>query len=191
MNTTFKELLSSINIDSEDALLEISDKIFIDKPISAIKEKVTKEAFNIFIGVQIIGCWKSGGWNIGVFGSFPEIVPYASITLRDIGLNQISDIVLEIIETFPEETDFTQNNQDYCDVINFLGGHNRFIKDKEKFEKHSETEIIEIREKHFNSLEKADELVENLWSYNSPNIEGWGIVIDYLKKNINSKLWKE
>ena len=191
MNTTFKELLSGINIDSEDALLEVSDKIFIDKPMSEIKEKATKEAFNIFIGVQVIGCWKSDGWNIGIFGNFPEIVPYTSIALRDIGLNQISDIVLEIIETFPAETDFTQNNQDYCDVINFLGGHNRFIKDKEKFKKYSEKEIVELRKKHFNSLEKAEKLVENLWSYNSPNIEGWGIVIDYLKKNINSKLWKE
>ncbi|GAL64870.1 MAG: hypothetical protein ABJD66_02570 [Cellulophaga sp.] len=191
MNTTFKELLSDTNIDSEDALLEVSDRIFIDKPISQIKEKATKEAFNIFICVQIIGCWKSDGWNIGIFGNFPEIVPYASIALKNIGLNQISDIVLEIIETFPEGTDFSQNNQDYCDVINFLGGHNRFIKDKEKFEKYSEKEIVDIKEKHFNSLEKAEKLVGNLWSYNSPNIEGWGIVIDYLKKNINSKLWKE
>ena len=43
MTNTFKELLSKINIDSEDALLEISEKIFIDKPISKIKEKATKE----------------------------------------------------------------------------------------------------------------------------------------------------
>jgi hypothetical protein len=133
MNSTFQGVLSGTQLETEDALLKISDTIFLNEPIHIIKEKATEAAFTIFVGVQIIGCWKSGGWAVGVFGNFPEIVPYACETLAALGLHDVSVKVSEIKEAFPEGTDFTQNDQAYCDVINFLEGHDRYIKNKEKF----------------------------------------------------------
>jgi hypothetical protein len=187
-NNTFKEILENINVDSEEALWAISDKIFIDKPIEIIKEQSTKEAFNLFIGVQIIGCWKSGGWAVGVFGNFPEIIPYAYDALNTIGLNNVANKVSDIIKTFPEGTDFRQNNQDYCDVINFLEGHERFIKDKCKFEKYSEAEKLSIRKNYIDAIESAEKLTDKIWSYE--NLECWSNLTNYLKKNINARLWK-
>jgi hypothetical protein len=190
MNETFKEILKDIDIESEDAILVISDKIFITETIQAIKEKATEEAFDVFIGAQTIGCWKSDGLAIGIFGNFPVIVPYIPSVMENLNLFEVSEKIKNVIKVFPLGTDFTQNNQDYCDTINFLEGHERFIKNKEKFGKYPASEAMKMRNDYRNSTEAADNYLEKLWGYGSPNNEGWGYLTDYLKKNLNARLWK-
>jgi tRNA nucleotidyltransferase (CCA-adding enzyme) len=71
MNQTIKEILKDIDIESEDAILAISENLFINEPISGIKEKATAEAFTIFVGAQTIGCWKWDSLTVGIFWKFP------------------------------------------------------------------------------------------------------------------------
>lgn len=188
---TIREILNGISIETEEALFKISDKIFIEESIEEIKNKTTLEAFAIFIGVQTIGCWKSGGWAIEIFGNYPEIVPYIPSAMKSLQLENVAKLVEKTIHLFPEETDFTKNDQDYCDVINFLEGHYRFIKNKEKFEKYSSEEKSQIRENYRNAIEKLEKEVDQIWGYNAPNQEGWGNIIYFLKNNLNVKIWKE
>ena len=188
---TFKEILNNIPVESEKALLEISDKVFINEPIREIKDKATFEAFTIFIGVQTIGCWKSDGWDTGIFGNFPEIVPYIPEVMKTLQLENIAKLVEETIHSFPEGTDFTKRDQDYCDVMIFLEGQDRFIKDKQKFEHYSSDEKSQIREKYHKAIEKLDLEVDSLWGYDAPNLEGWGNIVNFLKNNLEAKIWKQ
>ncbi|WP_264551879.1 hypothetical protein [Flavobacterium sp. N2038] len=188
---TIQEILNGISIETEEALLEISDEISIKESIGEIKNKATLEAFTIFIGVQTIGCWKSGGWATGIFGNYPEIVPYIPSAMKSLQLENVAQLVEKAIHLFPEKTDFTENDQDYCDVINFLEGHDRFIKNKQKFEQYSSEEKSQIRENYHNAIEKLEKEVDPIWGYDAPNQEGWGNIIHFLKSNLNAKIWKE
>ena len=187
---TFEEILNGIPIESEKALLEINDRVFLKEPIVKIKNKTTPEAFTIFIGCQTIGCWQSDGWEVGIFGNFPEIVPYIPEVMKILQFENIAELVEEVVHSFPEGTDFTKNDQAYCDVINFLEGHDRFIKEKQKFEKYSPDEKSQIREKYRNAVEKLDKEAELLWGYKSAPAGGWSNIIDFLKNNINAKIWE-
>ena len=187
---TFEEILNGIPIESGKALLKINDRVFIKEPIVEIKNKATPEAFTIFIGCQTIGCWQSDGWGIGVFGNFPEIVSYIPEEMKKLQFENIAVLVEEVIHSFPESTDFTKNDQAYCDVINFLEGHDRFIKEKQKFEKYSPNEKYQIREKYRIAVEKLEKEAEFLWGYKSAPEGGWGNIIDFLKNNLNAKIWK-
>jgi len=187
---TFEEILNGIPIETEKALLEINDKVFLKEPIVEIKNKTTPEAFTIFIGCQAIGCWQSDGWGMGIFGNFPEIVPYISEVMRKLQFENIAELVEEVFYLFPKGTDFTKNDQAYCDVINFLEGHDSYIEDKQKFEKYSPDEKSQIREKYRNAVEKLDKEADLLWGYQSAPAGGWGNIIDFLKNNLKAKIWK-
>ena len=189
-NRTIKEILSNIPIESERALLEISDKIFSNEPISEIKKKTTSTAFTIFIGVQTIGCYKSDGWADGIFGNFPEIISYIPDVMRSLQLDTIAKLVEKTIDAFPIGTDFTKRDQDYCDVINFLEGNDNHIKNKQKFDSYSAEKRQQVQEKYADSINRLDSAVETLWGYNASNHEGWGPVMDFLKNNLNDKIWK-
>jgi len=186
---TFEEILNGIPIESEKALLEINDRVFIKEPIVEIKNKTTPEGFTIFIGCQTIGCWQSDGLD-GVFGNFPEIVSYIPEEMKKLQFENIAVLVEEVIHSFPEGTDFTKRDQFYCDVINFLDGHDRFIKDKQKFEKYSPDEKSQIRERYRNAVEKLDKEAELLFGYESAPEGGWVNIIEFLKNNLNAKIWK-
>ena len=185
---TFEEILNGIPIESGKALLKINDRVFIKEPIVEIKNKATPEAFTIFIGCQTIGCWQSDGCD-GIFGNFPEIVPYISEEMKKLQFENIAKLVEEVIHSFLESTDFTKRDEAYCDVMNFLDGHDRFIKEKQKFDKYSPDDKSQIRKKYRNAIEKLDKEAEFLWGYNAPK-GGWGNVIDFLKNNLNAKIWK-
>ena len=187
---TFEEILNGISIESEEALLAINDRVFIEEPIVEIRNKTTQEAFTIFIGCQTIGCWQSDGWETGIFGNCPEIVLYIPEVMKKLQFQNIAKLVEEVIRSFPEGTDFTKNDQAYCDVINFLEGHDKFIKDKQKFEKYSPDEKSQILEKYRTAVEKLDEETEFLWEYKSAPEGGWANIIDFLKNNLNAKIWK-
>ena len=61
-------------------------------PIQKIKENISNEAFQVFIGVQTIGNWKSDPWWIGVFGNNPELVPYIEKMLLVIDADNEKDL---------------------------------------------------------------------------------------------------
>jgi len=187
---TFEEILNGIPIESEKALLEINDRVFIKEPIVEIKNKTTPEAFTIFIGCQTIGCWQSDGWDSGIFGNFPEIVLYIPEAMKTLQFENIAKLVEEVIHSFPEGTDFTKRDQAYCDVSNFLGGHDRFIKEKQKFEKYSPDEKSQIREKYRNAVEKLEKETEFFFGYDFAPEGGWGNIIEFLKNNLNAKIWE-
>jgi hypothetical protein len=187
---TFEEILNGIPIESEKALLEINDRVFIKEPIVEIRNKTTQEAFVIFIGCQTIGCCYSDGWETGIFGNFPEIVLYIPEVMKKLQFENIAKLVEEVIHSFPEGTDFTKRDQAYCDVINFLEGHDRAIEDKQKFEKYSPAEKSQIREKYQTAVEKLENETESLWEYKSAPEGGWANIIDFLKNNLNAKIWK-
>ena len=90
---------------------------------------------------------------------------------------------------FLSKTQVTKRDEAYCDVMNFLDGYDRFIKEKQKFDKYSPDDKSQIRKKYRNAIEKLDKEAEFLWGYNASK-GGWGNVIDFLKNNLNAKIWK-
>ena len=58
-----EDVIKDLNDINEAAFAQLSDKLWELGSLAEIKEKVTSELFILHIGINMIGIWKSEGWD--------------------------------------------------------------------------------------------------------------------------------
>ena len=84
-----------------------------------IKQQVSHELFILHISMNMIGNWKGEGW-WGVISEQAELVPYIPEALQALQLNHLKTAFEDVISIFPAYTIFSNDNECYYDMINFL-----------------------------------------------------------------------
>lgn len=174
---TIHEIRNGASYKDEKSLAGLSDRIWRMGTLAEIETIVSPDLFILHIGINMIGNWKGEGW-WGVISEQAELVPYISKTLDAFGLNDLKTAYEHILSVFPEYTIF-KNDQQYCDIINFLQSPRLKITDKrlnyipadQRKEK-----VKEIR-RYLNELE---ELTAPLWGEGA-KCAGWKQVFDYIE----------
>ena len=161
---------------------------FSNASVSNLHAKCTPETFAIYASFQTIGCWQSGGLAIGVFGNFPQLVPYVSNAVSEIGYQDIGKAIQNVIAIFPEQTNFSQNDALYCDILNLMENPKRKTT-------HPLLQHINAEEKqgyHQNYIEKlniAETLIETQWFWKTKQ-EEYHKLKDYYQAHKAKRLFK-
>lgn len=180
MPISLKQLIGTQAITNEDNLLDLADQIWSLGDMNEIVSQVDRKVLDAFVMMNVIGNWKGDGWG-GVL-EHQEFLPFLEHALRTFKFDAMADHWHQLLLLFPINP---------CDVEvqkNFYDHHNFLI--NPRFKLNSEAlKLIdpEIRkalsENYQKLLELLDDEAEKYWMYNSPDQEGWGIVIDYIQKN--------
>ena len=182
---TLKCFIALENINTEEDLLEIAEKIWSLGDIDSIAQQLDTTAFNAFVMMNIIGHWKGDGWS-GIIEGY-DFLPFIENVLK---VHQLDDLTIhykKLIELFPIDPFSNKVKELFCDHHNFL--INPRFKSQQKNDYFKLLEIdFEVRKtlskQYHELLVLLDDESEQLWSYDAPNEAGWGIVIDYIRKNV-------
>lgn len=181
---TIKEMLGDISdIYSMDefTLVKISDKLWEIGKLEEIKEKVSPDLFNLFIGMNVIGNWKEGGWWY-IICEMGALVPYIPMALENLCLTELKTAFENIIKIFPEYTVFDPNNETYCDIVNFLQNTRFKVQDERlnniDIEKRKEM-VTQVRQ----NLKDLEHLTEPLLGEHS-EYNGWKPILDYIANRV-------
>ncbi len=85
-----KDVIENLNNLDVSAFAQLSDKLWELGNLEDIKEKVSPELFNLHIGINMIGIWKSAGWD-GIIGEQADFVPYIPVVLQKLELCDVRD----------------------------------------------------------------------------------------------------
>ncbi len=85
-----KDVIENLNNLDVSAFAQLSDKLWELGNLEDIKEKVSPELFNLHIGINMIGIWKSEGWD-GIIGEQADFVPYIPVVLQKLELCDVRD----------------------------------------------------------------------------------------------------
>lgn len=187
------DLLQGMNVDTEDAIVTLADKIWEIGELSEIKDRVSDAVFTFHIAANVIGIYKGDGWQ-AIIEENAELLPYISRAMYEIGLDKIGEATKNIERIFPLEMDVLSLGEDqFCEVVNFVRGiregrHFTITMEELKGYTPEERELITAR--YSEACEKLEEAVENIWGYDSPDNEGWGVVSRYLEKHSQESFWK-
>ena len=91
------------------AFAQLSDTLWKLGNLEDIKEKVTPELFHLHIGINMIGIWKSEGWDC-IIAEQADFVPYVSGVLREFELCDVKESFENVISLFPEDTVFKSDS---------------------------------------------------------------------------------
>lgn len=180
MQITLKQLIGSKTITNENDLLDIADQIWSLGDMNEIVSQVDQKVLDAFIMMNIIGNWKGDGWG-GVLENH-EFLPFIERALRTFKLDAMADHWYQLLSLFPINP---------CDLEvqkNFYDHHNFLINPRFKLNNEALNLIDpDIRKSSSSKYQKLlmflDNEAEALWSYNSADQEGWGIVIKYIHQH--------
>lgn len=164
------------------AFAQLSDKLWELGNLDDIKEKVTPELFHLHIGINMIGLWKSEGWDV-IIGEQADFVPYIPMVLQEFELSDVREHFENVISLFPVETVFKSDNEEYYDIYNFLTSfshkaENETLKAIAPEKRH---ELVKLMRQKVSLL---DELAKQYWSDSSEKA-GWKQIFDYIHKHVN------
>ena len=95
---------------------------------------------------------------------------------------------------FPLDIDvLSLDEAKFCEVVNFVRGIREgkyFTITMEELKGYTPEERKQLTAKYAEACEKLDDITENLWNYDSPDNEGWGVVSRYLEKHLQDNFWK-
>ncbi|RGB52577.1 hypothetical protein DXA09_07130 [Absiella sp. AM54-8XD] len=178
---TIKDFIKDTSHLNEAALVDISDQLWQIGSLSEIKQQVSHELFILHISMNMIGNWKGEGW-WGVISEQAELVPYIPEALQALQLNHLKTAFEDVISIFPAYTIFSNDNECYYDMINFLQNVRFKVTDERLLmipsEKRKEM-VTSIKQK----LDILEDLTEPLWGYGAES-DGWIQVIDYIKTQL-------
>ena len=163
------------------AFAQLSDKLWKLGNLDVIKEKVTPELFNLHIGINMIGIWKSEGWD-SIIGEQAHFVPYISVVLHEFELCDVRDSFESVISLFPKDTVFQSDNEEYYDIYNFFTSFSHKVQNEKlkAITLEKRRELVKLKRQRVNLL---DELTEQYWSDDS-EMAGWKQVFDYIYKKV-------
>lgn len=175
----------------EKALFLLCDLIFLHKsiytPLTTIKDELSSEAFILYVTFQTIGCVNGDGWAYGVFGNMPQLVPYIPDSLEELGYKKVPEAIRNTVSVFPEHTNFLFDDEECIDVLNFIENPRRKIDNPNpKLEKYTKEEREQFCRNYHHSLEKIEEVEDEIWNEN----DEWSAVFKYYNDNLDKKIWK-
>lgn len=176
-----EDVIEDINNLDEAAFVQLSDKLWELGNLDDIKEKVTPELFNLHIGINMIGIWKSEGWD-SIIGEQADFVPYIPVVLQELKLCDVRDCFENVISLFPEETVFKSDNEEYYDICNFLTVFSHKTKN-EKLKAITPEKRRELVKSMRQKMSLLDGLTEQYWSDDS-EMAGWKQVFDFIHKKV-------
>ncbi len=176
-----EDVIEDLNFSDETAFTQVSDKLWELGNLDDIKEKVTAELFNLHIGINMIGIWKSEGWD-SIIGEQADFVPYIPMVLQELELCDVRDAFENVISLFPEETVFKSDNEEYYDIYNFFTSFSHKAKNEElkAIAPEKRRELVKLKRQKVRFL---DELTEQYWSDDS-DMAGWKQVFDFIRKKV-------
>ena len=179
------DVLQGMDINAEDAIVTLSDRIWEIGNIDEIRQQVSDAAFTFHIVANVIGNCKCDGW-MSIVEEHTDLLPYISSAMYEIGLDKVGEATQNIANIFPLDISVLSNGE-FCKVVNFMKGHKT---DLEELKKYSESEQEKMSEQYFDTIDKLNEIAEKLWYYGCPDNEGWGVVSRYLEKHLQDNFWK-
>lgn len=166
------------------AFAQLSDKLWKLGNLDDIKEKVTPELLHLHIGINMIGLWKSEGWDF-IIGEQADFVPYIPMVLQKFELPDVRERFENVISLFPEETVFKSDNEEYYDIYNFLTSFS-YKAESEKLKAIAPEKRRELVKSMRQKVSLLDELAKQYWSDSSEKA-GWKQVFDYIHKHVIKK----
>lgn len=163
------------------AFAQLSDKLWKLGNLDDIKEKVTPELFHLHIGINMIGLWKSEGWDF-IIGEQADFVPYIPVVLQEFELPDVRERFENVISLFPEGTVFRSDNEEYYDTYNFLTSFSHKT-ESEKLKVIAPEKRRELVKSMRQKVSLLDELAKQYWG-NSSDMAGWKQVFDYINKHV-------
>lgn len=179
MLTISESIGNAANIN-ESVLAELSDRLWTMGNLSKIQEKVSPELFNLHVCVNMIGNWQSDGWWF-LIGDQAELVPFIPHTLEVLDLHELKAAFEHIISLFPSFTVFSNEDETYNDIINFLQNV-RFKVADERLNAISVADRKALVNSIHQSIDELEELTDPLWGYSAKN-DGWFHAIQYIEQN--------
>lgn len=187
------DVLQGMDVNTEDAIVTLSDKVWEIGELSEIKNQVSDAVFAFHIVANVIGIYKGDGWQ-AIIEENTELLPYISHAMYEIGLDKIGDATKNIEQIFPLNIDaFSLDEDQLCEVVNFVRGSREgkyFTITMEELKGYTPEERKQITAKYSEACEKLEDATESMWGYNSPDNEGWGVVSRYLEKHLQDNFWK-
>lgn len=187
------DVLQGMDVNTEDAIVTLSDKVWEIGELSEIKNQVSDAVFAFHIVANVIGIYKGDGWQ-AIIEENTELLPYISHAMYEIGLDKIGDATKNIEQIFPLNIDvFSLDEDQLCEVVNFVRGSREgkyFTITMEELKGYTSEERKQITAKYSEVCEKLEDATESMWGYNSPDNEGWGVVSRYLEKHLQDNFWK-
>lgn len=179
------DVLQGMDINTEDAIVTLSDRIWEIGNIDEIRQQVSDAAFTFHIVANVIGNYKCDGW-MSIVEDHADLLPYIFCAMHEIGLNKVSEATQNISNIFPLDISVL-SSREFCKVVNFMKGRQT---DLEVLKKYSESEQEKMSEQYFDTIRKLDDIAAELWDYGCPDNEGWGVVSRYLEKHLQDNFWK-
>ncbi len=187
------DVLQGMDVNTEDAIVTLSDKVWEIGELSEIKNQVSDTVFAFHIVANVIGIYKGDGWQ-AIIEENTELLSYISHAMYEIGLDKIGDATKNIEQIFPLNIDTLSLDEDQlCEVVNFVRGSREgkyFTITMEELKGYTSEERKQITAKYLEACEKLEDATENIWGYNGPDNEGWGVVGRYLEKHWQDNFWK-
>ena len=176
-----EDMIEDLNNLGEAKLVQLSDKLWELGNLDDIKEKVSTELFNLHIGINMIGIWKSEGWD-SIIGEHADFVPYIPVVLQEFELCDVRYAFENVISLFPKETVFKSDNVEYYDIYNFFTSFNHKVQNEKlkAITPEKRREIIKLKRQKIRIL---DELTVQYWSDDSEKA-GWKQVFDYIHQKV-------
>ncbi len=179
------DVLQGMDINTEDAIVTLSDRIWEIGNIDEIKQQVSDVTFTFHVAANVIGNCKCDGW-MSIVENHADLLPYISSAMYKIGLDKIGEETQNISNIFPLDISIL-GSKEFCKVVNFMKG---LPTDLEALKKYSESEQEKMSEQYFDTIRKLDDIAAELWYYDCPDNEGWGVVSRYLEKHLQDNFWK-
>lgn len=176
-----EDMIKDPNNLDEAAFAQLSDKLWELGTLDQIKEKVTTELFNLHIGINMVGIWKSEGWD-SIIGEHADFVPYIPEVLQELGLCDLQDAFENVISIFPKDTVFKSDSAEYCDIYNFFTtfSHKAQNEKLQSMDPVKRRELVKLKRQKVSLL---DELTEQYWNYDS-EMDGWKQIFEFLHRKL-------
>lgn len=169
----------------ENILVEVSDQLWQLGRLQEIKEKVSKDLFDVHIGINMIGNWKSEGWWC-LISEQAHLVPYISQTLKALELKETQQAFDDVLAVFPDFTIFSNEEKSYYDIIHFLQNAHCQVTDERLNQITIEERKTMVKLIH-QRLDRLEDITDPLWGYGSQN-DGWKSVLDFIALKIEKKV---
>lgn len=115
------DVLQGMDVNTEDAIVTLSDKIWEIGNIDEIRQQVSAVTFTFHVVTNVIGNCKCDGW-MSIVEYHADLLPYISSAMYEIGLDKIGEATQNIRNIFPLDISVLGEDE-FCEVVNFMKGH--------------------------------------------------------------------
>lgn len=135
------DVLQGMDVNTEDAIVTLSDKIWEIGSIDEIRQQVSDVTFTFHVVTNVIGNCQGDGW-MSIVEYHADLLPYISSAMYEIGLDKVGEATKNIANIFPLDISVLSDSE-FCKVVNFMKGHKT---DLEELKKYSESEQEKMSE---------------------------------------------